>query len=168
MDITKWSTLKSDWLYSLQPNMEKLYTVSKNKTGCWLWFRSPLRQPFIWSHLGSLEFSFLMAFLKVYSLRAPFPFHFLPSVCLQCSVSFPYLLSSLEVLPNVRLKCLYIGLIPIFPSTSFLQGSHWIKTVSSSEILNPANGIVIFLVTRTPSLNHPGFLPDQGWWNRGP
>ena len=33
MDITKWSTLKSDWLYSLQPKMEKLYTVVKNKTG---------------------------------------------------------------------------------------------------------------------------------------
>ena len=33
MDITRWSTLKSDWLYSLQPKMEKLYTVSKNKTG---------------------------------------------------------------------------------------------------------------------------------------
>ena len=28
MDITRWSTLKSDWLYSLQPKMEKLYTVS--------------------------------------------------------------------------------------------------------------------------------------------
>ena len=33
MDITRWSTLKSDCLYSLQPKMEKLYTVSKNKTG---------------------------------------------------------------------------------------------------------------------------------------
>ena len=33
MDITRWSTLKSDSLYSLQPNMEKLDTVSKNKTG---------------------------------------------------------------------------------------------------------------------------------------
>ena len=32
MDITRWSTLKSDSLYSLQPKMEKLYTVSKNKT----------------------------------------------------------------------------------------------------------------------------------------
>ena len=29
MDITRWSTPKSDWLYSLQPKMEKLYTVSK-------------------------------------------------------------------------------------------------------------------------------------------
>ena len=29
MDITRWSTLKSD---SLQPKMEKLYTVNKNKT----------------------------------------------------------------------------------------------------------------------------------------
>ena len=31
MDITRWSILKSDWLYSLQPKMEKLYTVSKKK-----------------------------------------------------------------------------------------------------------------------------------------
>ena len=40
LDITRWSTVKSDWLYSLQPKMEKLYTVSKNKTGSWLWLRS--------------------------------------------------------------------------------------------------------------------------------
>ena len=41
MDITRWSTLKSDWLlYSLQQKMEKLYTVSKNKTRSWLWLRS--------------------------------------------------------------------------------------------------------------------------------
>ena len=26
MNITRWSTSKSDWLYSLQPKMEKLYT----------------------------------------------------------------------------------------------------------------------------------------------
>ena len=30
MDITRWSTPKSDGLYSLQPKMEKLYTVNKN------------------------------------------------------------------------------------------------------------------------------------------
>ena len=40
MDITRWSTPKSDWLYSLRPKMEKLYMVSKNKTGSWLWLRS--------------------------------------------------------------------------------------------------------------------------------
>ena len=40
MDITRWSTPKSDWLYSLQPKMEKLYRVSKNKTRSWLWLRS--------------------------------------------------------------------------------------------------------------------------------
>ena len=40
MDITRWSIPKSDRLYSLQPKMEKLYTVSKNKTGSWLWRRS--------------------------------------------------------------------------------------------------------------------------------
>ena len=40
MDITRWSTLKSDWLQSLQAKIEKLYTVSKNKTGSWLWVRS--------------------------------------------------------------------------------------------------------------------------------
>ena len=33
MDITRWSTLKSDWWYSLQPKMEKLYTVNKNRPG---------------------------------------------------------------------------------------------------------------------------------------
>ena len=33
MDITKWSMLKSDWLYSLQPKMENLYTVSKTRPG---------------------------------------------------------------------------------------------------------------------------------------
>ena len=31
MDITRWSILKSDWLYSLQPKMETFYTVSKKK-----------------------------------------------------------------------------------------------------------------------------------------
>ena len=40
MDITRRSILKSDWLYSLQPKMEKLYTVSKNKTRSWPWLRS--------------------------------------------------------------------------------------------------------------------------------
>ena len=36
IDITRWSILKSDWSCSLQPKMEKLYTVSKNKTRNWL------------------------------------------------------------------------------------------------------------------------------------
>ena len=40
MDITRWSILKSDWLYSLQQKMEKLYTICKNKTWRWLWLRS--------------------------------------------------------------------------------------------------------------------------------
>ena len=31
MDTTRWSTPKSDWLYSLQPKTEKLYTVRKKK-----------------------------------------------------------------------------------------------------------------------------------------
>ena len=40
MDIIRWSILKSDWLYSVQPKMEQLYTVSK-KTKDWeLWLRS--------------------------------------------------------------------------------------------------------------------------------
>ena len=44
MDITRWSTLKSDWLYSLQPKMEKLYTININKTRSWLWLRTPYYQ----------------------------------------------------------------------------------------------------------------------------
>ena len=39
-DITRWLTPTSNWLYSLQPKMEKLYTVNKNKTRRWLWLRS--------------------------------------------------------------------------------------------------------------------------------
>ena len=30
MYINRWSTPKSDWLYSLQPKMEKLYTINNN------------------------------------------------------------------------------------------------------------------------------------------
>ena len=33
MDITRWSILKSDWLYSLQPKMKKLYTIIKRRPG---------------------------------------------------------------------------------------------------------------------------------------
>ena len=40
MDITRWSIPKSDWLFSLQPKMDKLYIVSKNRTRNWLWLRS--------------------------------------------------------------------------------------------------------------------------------
>ena len=40
MDTTRWLILKSDWLYSLMPKMEKLYTVSNNKTGSCLWLIS--------------------------------------------------------------------------------------------------------------------------------
>ena len=48
MDITRWSIPKSDWLYSLQPKMEKFYTVSNNKTGSWLWLRS-------WKHYYQIK-----------------------------------------------------------------------------------------------------------------
>ena len=40
MDITRWPTPKSDWFYSLQPKLETLYTVIKNKIRSWLWLRS--------------------------------------------------------------------------------------------------------------------------------
>ena len=40
IDITRWLTPKSDWLYSLQLKMERLSGVSKNKTRSWLWLRS--------------------------------------------------------------------------------------------------------------------------------
>ena len=33
MGITRWSTPKSNWLYSFQPKMEELYTVSKTRPG---------------------------------------------------------------------------------------------------------------------------------------
>ena len=48
MYITRWSIPKSDWLYSLQPKMEKLYRVNKNKTRSWLWLRS-------WTPYGQIQ-----------------------------------------------------------------------------------------------------------------
>ena len=39
MDIITRSTPKSDWLYPLHSEMEKLYKVSKNKTRSGLWLR---------------------------------------------------------------------------------------------------------------------------------
>ena len=40
MNIIRWSTPKSDWLYSMQSKMEKLYTVNKNETRSLLCLRS--------------------------------------------------------------------------------------------------------------------------------
>ena len=44
MDITRWTTPKSDWLYSLQPKMGSSIQSEKKKinkkTGSWLWLRS--------------------------------------------------------------------------------------------------------------------------------
>ena len=59
MDITRWSMLKSDWLYSLQAKMEKLYTVNKNKTRSWLWLRSwtPYCQIQTYVCISSVQFS---------------------------------------------------------------------------------------------------------------
>ena len=55
MDITKWSMLKSDWLYSLQPKMEKLYIVKGlgeggegDDRGWDGWMASPTRWTWIW------------------------------------------------------------------------------------------------------------------------
>ena len=38
-NITRWLIPKSDWLYSLHPVLEKLYSGSKNNTGSWLGLR---------------------------------------------------------------------------------------------------------------------------------
>ena len=40
MDLTRWSVLKSNWLYPLLLNVEKPCRVRKNKTRSWLWLRS--------------------------------------------------------------------------------------------------------------------------------
>ena len=52
MDMNRWSTLKSDWLYSLQPKMEKLYTVSKNNTQLWLWLMIEARSDAVQSNIA--------------------------------------------------------------------------------------------------------------------
>ena len=41
MDITRWSILKSDWLYSLQPKWRSSIQSTKTRLGgSWLWLRS--------------------------------------------------------------------------------------------------------------------------------
>ena len=40
VDITRWPISKSDWLYSLQPKIEKFCKICKNKTRSWLWLGS--------------------------------------------------------------------------------------------------------------------------------
>ena len=62
--ITRWSILKSDWLYSLQSKMEKLYTVSKNKTRSWLWLRP-------WTPYCQIQ-KFLLKLKKVGKTTRPF------------------------------------------------------------------------------------------------
>ena len=47
MDITRWSMSKSDWLYSLQPKMEKIYSASKNETWSWLWLIEESRENYL-------------------------------------------------------------------------------------------------------------------------
>ena len=50
MDITRCSIPKSDWWYSLQPNIEKLYTISKSKTSSWL--AQIMNSLLLWTYLS--------------------------------------------------------------------------------------------------------------------
>ena len=52
MNITRWSTLKSDLLYSLQPKMEKVYTVNKKRPGAWSFSSRKLEIPGVIGNFG--------------------------------------------------------------------------------------------------------------------
>ena len=54
MNIIKWWIPKLDWLYSLQPKMEKLCMVRSNKTQSWMWLRSWALHCFNWRTWGKL------------------------------------------------------------------------------------------------------------------
>ena len=60
MDIPRWSIPISNWWCCLQPVIEKLYTVSENKTGSWLWLRS-------WVHYCKIR-----AYIEVGKTTKPF------------------------------------------------------------------------------------------------
>ena len=53
MNITRWSKPKSDWLYSLQPKIEKLYIVSKNNTQLLMWLVIEARSNAVKSNIAS-------------------------------------------------------------------------------------------------------------------
>ena len=44
LDITRWSTSKSDWLYSLQPKMEKLYQIRSDQLLSRVWLCNPMNR----------------------------------------------------------------------------------------------------------------------------
>ena len=59
MDITRWSMPKSDWLCSLQPKIEILYTVSKRKMWSWLWLISSAPY-YLWNYSNTIISHFFL------------------------------------------------------------------------------------------------------------
>ena len=64
----RWSTLKSDWLYSLQPRMEKLYQFSSVTQSC-----PPLCAPWIAACQASLSITNSQSLPKLMSIESVVP-----------------------------------------------------------------------------------------------
>ena len=132
MDITRWSIPKSDWLYSLQPKIEKLCTVSKNKTGSWLWLRSWATYCKIQTHLeeniektirqfSSVQFSHSVVSDSLWPHEVQ---HARPP-CRSCQ--------SLPKLMSIELVMVLLSSSPPAPNPSQHQGlSQWVN--SSHEV----------------------------------
>ena len=141
MDITRWSTPKSDWLYSLQPKMKKLCRVSKNKTRSWLWLRS-------WTSVQSLSHVWLFA--------TPWNVAHQASLSITSSQSLLKLTSIELVMPsNHLILCCPLLLLPsnflgirVFSNESVLC-IRWSKYWSFSFNLSPSNeysGLISFRI----------------------
>ena len=104
MDITRWSILKSDWLYSLQIKIKKLYTVSENKPGADL------------AQISSVQFSSVQLLSHVWLFATPWTTAHQASLSITNSWSLPTLMSTELVMPSSHLiLCRPLLLLPPIP-----------------------------------------------------
>ena len=114
IDITWWSILKSDWLYSLQPKMEKLYTVIKKQdleltvaqitsaqSTSHVW---PFATPWTAAHQVSHSISNYRSLLKLMSIKLVMPYNHL--ILYHPLLHLPSIFPSIRVLSNESLLCI--------------------------------------------------------------
>ena len=115
MDITRWSVLKSDWLYSLQSKMEKLYIQSaKTRPG---------------ADCGSEQFSSIQLLSCVWHFETPWTAAHQASLYITNCQSLPKPMSIESVMPSNHL----ILLSPSPPALNLSQHQGLFKWVSSSH-----------------------------------
>ena len=172
MDINRWLTSKSDWLCSLQPKMEKLYTVSKNKTGSWLWLRCPVLAVASWHAYRFLKrqvISLCIVFEKwlacgKHNIGFPGDTSGKEPAC-QCSSS---ILSAIRMVSSAYLRLLIFLLAILIPACA--SSSPVFLMMYSAYKLNKQGDNIQTWHTPFPIWNQKGtseILVLRAWWGVG-